>query len=195
MSTTDLISRHAIALQKCSADVNNLYSKVYQARLKAARRVEQDHFCTLKDFDFQRSSLVLMHNTQIKKSLNKKMRARYIGPLIVVSRNYGGAYILAELDGTVLHRPIATFHLLPYFARKSFPFPQISSISSTSTTLASMKWNTVWSQTETKKTPTTIPQTLSSNKVLLSLSLHLFLLSFYPFPLSDISPFYAKDTI
>jgi hypothetical protein len=36
MSTTNLISRHAIALQKHSADVNQLYSKVYQARLKAA---------------------------------------------------------------------------------------------------------------------------------------------------------------
>jgi hypothetical protein len=64
-----------------------------------------------------------MRNTQIEKSLNKKMRARYLGPLIVVSRNYGGAYILAELDGTVLHRPIATFRLLPYFAHKTIPLP------------------------------------------------------------------------
>jgi hypothetical protein len=31
MSMTDLISRHTIALQKRSADVNTLYSKVYQA--------------------------------------------------------------------------------------------------------------------------------------------------------------------
>jgi hypothetical protein len=123
MSTTDLISRRAIALQKCSADVNTLYSKVYQARLKAAQQFEEHHLRTLKDLDFQRSSLVLMRNTQIEKSLNKKMRARYIGPLIVVSCNYGGAYILAELDGTVLHRPIATFRLLPYFARKSIPLP------------------------------------------------------------------------
>jgi hypothetical protein len=64
-----------------------------------------------------------MHNTQIEKSLNKKMCARYIGPLIVVSRNYSGAYILLELDGTVLHRPIAAFCLLPYFAHKSIPLP------------------------------------------------------------------------
>jgi hypothetical protein len=64
-----------------------------------------------------------MRNTQIEKSLNKKMHARYIGPLIVVSRNYGSAYIVAELDGTVLHRPIATFRLLPYFTRKSIPLP------------------------------------------------------------------------
>jgi hypothetical protein len=122
MSTTNLISRRTIALQKRSTDVNNLYSKVYQARLKAARHFEQDHLRTLKDFDFQRGSLVLMRNTQIEKLL-KKMCARYIGPLIVVSRNYGGAYILAELDGTVLHRPIAAFRLLPYFARKTIPLP------------------------------------------------------------------------
>jgi hypothetical protein len=51
------------------------------------------------------------------------MCTRYIGPLIVVSRNYGGAYILAELDSTVLHCPIATFRLLPYFACESLPLP------------------------------------------------------------------------
>jgi hypothetical protein len=121
MSTTDLISCRTIALQKCSTDVNNLYSKVYQARLKAARRFEQDHLRTLKNFNFQHGSLVLMRNTQIEKSLNKMMCTRYIGPLIVVSCNYGSAYILAELDGTVLHRPIAAFRLLPYFTRKTIP--------------------------------------------------------------------------
>jgi hypothetical protein len=85
MSTTDLISRRAIAFQKCSADVNQLYSKVYQARLKAARRFEQEHLRTLKDFDFQRGSLVLMRNTQIEKSLNKKMRARCVQGILVPS--------------------------------------------------------------------------------------------------------------
>jgi hypothetical protein len=123
MSSTDLISHCAIALQKRSTDVNALYSKVYQAQLKAARRFEQQHLHALKDFNFQRSSLVLMRNTQIKKSLSKKMCARYIGPLIVVSCNYGGAYILLELNGTVLHYFIAAFCLLPYFTRKSIPLP------------------------------------------------------------------------
>jgi hypothetical protein len=110
-------------LQKRSADVNALYSKVYQARLKVACWFEQQHLRTLKDFDFQCGSLVLMCNTQIEKSLNKKMCTRYIGPLIVVLCNYGGAYILSELDSTVLHCPIATYRLLPYFPRKSLPLP------------------------------------------------------------------------
>ena len=65
-----------------------------------------------------------MRNTKIEKSLNRKMRPRYLGPLIVLSRNKGGAYIVCELDGTVYHRPIAAFRLIPYFARKEIDFPE-----------------------------------------------------------------------
>ena len=64
-----------------------------------------------------------MRHTQIEKSLNRKMRPRYTGPLIVIARNRGGAYVICELDGTVFHRPIAAFRLLPYLARKNIPLP------------------------------------------------------------------------
>jgi hypothetical protein len=64
-----------------------------------------------------------MRNTAIEKSLNRKMRARYLGPLIIVGRNKGGAYILAELDGSVLHRPVAAFRVVPYFARRTIEVP------------------------------------------------------------------------
>ena len=60
----------------------------------------------------------------LEKSLNKKMKPRYLGPLIVVSRNKGGAYILCELDGSVLQNPIARFCVLPYFARRSIFLPE-----------------------------------------------------------------------
>ena len=35
----------------------------------------------------------------------------------MVSRNRGGAYILAELDGAVMDRPIAAHRVKPYFGR------------------------------------------------------------------------------
>jgi hypothetical protein len=62
-----------------------------------------------------------MRNTQIEKSLDCKMRPRYLGPLIVIERNNRGASVLCELNSSVLHRPVAAFCILPYLARKSIP--------------------------------------------------------------------------
>lgn len=77
----------------------------------------------MRNYDFQPQALVLVRQTQIEKSLNRKMKPRYDGPFIVVSRNKGGAYILCELDGTVFDRPVAAFRLLPYFARRQLQVP------------------------------------------------------------------------
>ncbi|CDO78216.1 hypothetical protein BN946_scf184887.g4 [Trametes cinnabarina] len=119
LSSSKLIARRAIKLQKRHDQLSLLKSRVYQARIEAAKKFERDHPATIRDFDFKPGSLVLMRHTQIEKSLNRKMRPRYTGPLIVVSRNRGGAYVLCELDGSVLHRAIMVFRLVPYLPRKA----------------------------------------------------------------------------
>jgi hypothetical protein len=73
LSTTDLIACHAIALQKRSQDLANLYSNVYTARLEAAKRFELVHQHTMRDYNFEKGDLVLLRNTQIEKALNCKM--------------------------------------------------------------------------------------------------------------------------
>ena len=125
LSTIDLIVRRAITLQKRQEDLAQLKARVHLARNKAALRFERINGAKIRDFDFKRGDLVLMRNTAIEKALNRKMRPRYLGPMIIVSRNRGGAYIICDLDGTLAHAPIAAFRVVPYLARKSIKIPDL----------------------------------------------------------------------
>jgi hypothetical protein len=96
-------------------------------RLDAAMRFEKEHSHTIQNFDFKLGDLVLLRNTAIEKALNRKMRPRYTGPLIVISHNKDGTYILAELDGSLFDCPVATFQVI-YFVRKSIALPPLNDL-------------------------------------------------------------------
>ena len=71
---------------------------------------------------------MLVRNTAIEKALNRKMRAQYLGPVIILARNRGGAYVLSELDSSVFHRPVAAFRVIPYFARTKIKLPPLDEL-------------------------------------------------------------------
>ena len=123
LSTAELITRRAIALQKRPEQLAELRSEVFRQRVEAAKKFEAEHVSQVKDFDFDKGRLVLMRNTAIEKSLDRKMKPRYLGPFAIVSRNRGGAYIVTELNGAVFDRPVAAFRLIPYLAREAIPLP------------------------------------------------------------------------
>ena len=56
------------------------------------------------------------------------MQPWYLGPLIVLARNKGGAYIIAELDGSVFDRPIAAFCVIPYFTQTMIQLPSLDNL-------------------------------------------------------------------
>ncbi|KNZ80984.1 hypothetical protein J132_03684 [Termitomyces sp. J132] len=121
--TTDLIACQAINLQRRQEDLNCLHSQVLSAHCLAAIRFETEHAATIRNYNFKAGDLILMWNTRIEVTHNKKMKPHYLGLLVVISRNHGGTYIVCELDGSVLHRPIAAFCLIPYLAREHVTMP------------------------------------------------------------------------
>ncbi|KNZ73226.1 hypothetical protein J132_00618 [Termitomyces sp. J132] len=109
LSTTDLIACLAIDLQRRQEDLDCLHSDVFNACHLAAICFEAEHAAMICNYNFQTSDLVLMRNTRIKVTHNKKMKPHYLGPLVVISHNCGGTYILCKLDGSVLHHPVVVF--------------------------------------------------------------------------------------
>ena len=60
LSTTELIARRALALQKQHLQLMDLHEKVHTAWLKAALQFEKDHTRTIQDYDFKLGDLVLV---------------------------------------------------------------------------------------------------------------------------------------
>ena len=86
LTTEALIGFRAQALAKHKAHVDAMHVCVSQRKVKVLLRYEKEHKNKIRDYVFQPKDLVLVRNMAVESSLDKKMKPRYLGLMVVVAR-------------------------------------------------------------------------------------------------------------
>jgi hypothetical protein len=84
ISTAELIGLRARALAKNSLHIQEMRIRVSEEKRRLVRRYKEEFGSTIVDYNFKPGDLVLVRNTLVEKSLDRKMEQHYMGPMVVV---------------------------------------------------------------------------------------------------------------
>jgi len=116
ISTSELLAIHMRQLHKHPQDVERAAKILRKARFASKAQFEQRFVKRLSRDEYKSGELVLICNTGVELSHNRKHQPRYLGPYEVDKKASEKSYTLKDLDGTPFCQRVATFHLLPYIS-------------------------------------------------------------------------------
>ena len=116
ISTSELLAVRMQQLHKHPEDVARAAKILKKARFASKAQFEQRFIKRLSRDEYRTGELVLIHNSGIELSHNRKHQLWYLGPYEVDQKASEKSYTLKDLDGTPFRHRIATFRLLPYIS-------------------------------------------------------------------------------
>jgi len=121
VSSAELVGLRALALTKHVEHIEEIRQRVSREKIRRTLQLENNLQHKIKEFNLKLGSLVMVKNSAIELLANRKMKPHYLGPILVI-RCLRGAFILAELDGTVWQNKVVAFRIIPYLARKEISY-------------------------------------------------------------------------
>jgi hypothetical protein len=118
LSTDELIGLRARALAKHTYHVDEMRERVHKIKETDAYKFAEKYKHVIKDYKFEPGDLVLVRNTAIEDSMNRRNKERWNGPMVVVRKTKGGSYIICEMNGAVLQNKVGKFRTLPFYQRQ-----------------------------------------------------------------------------
>jgi hypothetical protein len=118
ISTDELVGLRARALAKHVVHMEEMRVRMADIKAKSAEDYAEKYKHVIKDYCFSPGDVVLVRNTVDEGSLSGRNRDRWWGPVVVVRRTKGGAYIVCEFNGAVWQKKIGRFRVIPYQQRK-----------------------------------------------------------------------------
>ena len=120
MTTAELIEARTQQLLRLPEDTNRARKILQQSRFRSKATFEKKYARRIRKETYEPDDLVLIRNNPIENSVSieRKTANRYMGPYCVIRQTQGGAYILAEMDGSLLRHHVAAYRLIPYVQRQ-----------------------------------------------------------------------------
>ena len=114
LPSQDLLALRIQQIEYWDEDMANAMQILRNSQLKSKCQFERWFEAQLAHGRYAPGDLILVRNTAIEKELNRKTKPRYLGPYKVIRQTLGENYVVEELDGATLARPMAAFRVVPY---------------------------------------------------------------------------------
>jgi hypothetical protein len=118
ISTAELLALHACQLSRHEEDIKKAAETLKATQFKSKEQFKRRFIKKLQKDHYKSGELVLLQNTHVEGTLNRKTQPRYLGPFEVGWKTCGGTYEILELDRTPYPlNNVAVFRLLLYISR------------------------------------------------------------------------------